>query len=106
MHGNTPYAGKGPVELDAEGRRALRRDLAAVRKDTRALLPDEFAVGTELVDGDEGPRATVAVRPPVGSVVSATLALDEDDGELASELAAAAALEVKRSLGALPHGAR
>jgi hypothetical protein len=105
MHGNTPYGGNERVELDAEGRRALRRDLAAVRADTRALLPDEFAVGTELTDGDEGPRATVAVRPPVGSIVSANLALEGND-DLASELAAAAALEVKRSLGARPHGAR
>jgi hypothetical protein len=105
MHGNTPHAGTPRVELDAEGRRALRRSLTTVQADTRALLPDEFAVGTELVEGDEGPRATVAVRPPVGSVVSANVPIDGDSEGLASQLAAAAALEVKHSLGARPHGA-
>lgn len=63
-------------------------------------------MGAELTDGNDGPRATVAVRPPVGSVVSANLPLEGEDDGLASDLAAAAALEVKRALGARPHGAR
>ena len=96
MHGNTPYAGLPETELDAEQRRSLRRSVASVTAETRALLPDEFVVGSEIVDGSDGPRATVAVRPPAGSVVSANLPLDVDEA-FAHELAAAAAFEVKRS---------
>jgi len=96
MHGNTPYAGLPDTELDPEERRALRRSVTSVTAETRALLPDEFIVGSEIVDGTDGPRATVAVRPPVGSIVSANLPLDPDDA-FATELAAAAAFEVKRS---------
>jgi hypothetical protein len=104
MHGNTPYAGLPDTELDAEQRQALRRSVASVTAETRALLPDEFVVGSEIVDGADGPRATVAVRPPAGSVVSADLPLEVDEA-FAHELAAAAVFEVKRSPGRL-EGAR
>lgn len=100
MHGNTPYAGlpDGDANLDTDQRRALRRNLAAVTADTRALLPDGFLVGAEITDGNDGPRGTVAVQPPAGAVVSADVSLESPEHpEFVHELAAAAALEVKRS---------
>jgi len=102
MHGNTPHAGPedGVVELEPEERRALRNDLAAVTSEARALLPDGYMVGGEIVDGADGPAGTVAVRPPVGAVVSVDLSEGTTTAELARHLAAAAALETKRNTGA------
>ncbi|MFB6143111.1 MAG: DUF5811 family protein [Halorientalis sp.] len=111
MYGNTPFAGDdvdAPATLTAAERRRLRRDLASVAAETRALLPDEFAVGLELARSADGPRATVAVQPPVGSVVSAgytpeadaDVRLAEDERtDLAQGLAASAALQVKQAMG-------
>lgn len=86
------------MELEPEERRALRNDLAAVTSEARALLPDGYMVGGEIVDGADGPAGTVAVRPPVGAVVSVDLS-DGTTAELARHLAAAAALETKRNTG-------
>ncbi|MFC6961666.1 DUF5811 family protein [Halocatena marina] len=103
MHGNTPYAGRpaDTPELSAEQIRSLRSDIANVTKQTRALLPDEFVVGSELREGNDGTLATVAVQPPVGRVISTgvpTDATDKDHSRLARELAAGAALQVKRAV--------
>ncbi|WP_247010133.1 DUF5811 family protein [Halorientalis litorea] len=111
MYGNTPFAGAdggdGEPVLTTEQRRHLRRDLASVAAETRELLPDEFAVGLELARGANGPRATVAVQPPIGSVVSAGYTPEDDadlrigDDErtdLAHGLAASAALQVKQAM--------
>lgn len=102
MHGNTPHAGPedGAAELEPEDRRALRSDLAAVTSEARALLPDGYMVGGEIVDGTDGPAGTVAVRPPAGAVVSVDLSGEATTAELARSLAAAAALETKRNSGA------
>lgn len=97
MHGNTPYAGRPEEEATADQRRALRRDLAAVAADARALLTDDFVVGGEVVNDADGLRATVAVRPPAGSVVTANLDADDPDPDLATDLAAGAAFEVLSS---------
>ncbi len=108
MHGNTPHAGPqdGPVELDPEERSALRSDLAAVTSEARALLPDGYLVGGEIVEGTNGPGGTVAVRPPAGAVVSVDLSGEATTTELARSLAAAAALETKRNSGAGDRPAR
>jgi hypothetical protein len=98
MHGNAPHAGDTPQKLDAEQRIALRQSVASVTADTRALLPDEFMIGSEIVEGDQGAQATVAVRPPVGSTVRATVSLDSERA-IAQKLAAAAAVQVKQSHG-------
>ncbi len=104
MYGNSPLGDNSPLELTASQRRTVRQDLASVATRTRNLLPGEFVVGSELRQGAEGPRATVAVRPPVGSVVSADYELDGDGvvdtdrDELARGLAASAALQVKRAM--------
>ncbi|MFT4880133.1 MAG: hypothetical protein ACI9HI_000122 [Salinirussus sp.] len=104
MYGNSPLGDDSTVELTASQRRTVRQDLASVAARTRNLLPGEFVVGSELRQGAEGPRATVAVRPPVGSVVSADYELedsgvvDTDRDELARGLAASAALQVKRAM--------
>ena len=110
MYGNSSFGGgdvdAGPT-LTADQRRELRHDLASVAAETRTLLPDEFAVGLELAESPDGPRATVAVRPPVGSVVSAGYTpegdadarINEDERtDLAQGLAASAALQVKRAM--------
>ena len=104
MYGNSPLGDDSTVELSPQQRRTLRQDLASVAALTRNLLPGEFVVGSELRQSAEGPRATVAVRPPVGSVVSADYDLDgegvvdTDRDELARGLAASAALQVKRAM--------
>jgi hypothetical protein len=108
MYGNTSFGETEPEQaLTAAERRRLRRELASVAAHTRELLPDGFAVGLELAAGADGPRATVAVQPPVGSVVSAGYAPDdpaeidisEDERtDIAQGLAASAALEVKKAM--------
>ncbi|MFB6138866.1 MAG: DUF5811 family protein [Halosimplex sp.] len=108
MYGNAPLGEDGldPETLSAEQRRSLERDLSAVARETRRLLPEEFVVGSDLTAGSDGPEATVAVRPPVGPVVSAgytpeeaDATIDEDErADLAQGLAASAALQVKQAL--------
>ncbi len=87
------------MELTPEQRRLLRRNGAAVAARTRELLPDGFVVGSEVVESSAGVEATVAVRPPGGSVVSAGFSLSETDecDALAREIAAGAALEAKNT---------
>ncbi|WP_299265479.1 DUF5811 family protein [Halorientalis sp.] len=112
MYGNTPFAGAdddgAAPRLTADQRRHLRRDLANVAAQTRDLLPDEFAVGLELARGANGPRATVAVQPPVGPAVSAGYTPEDDadlrigddeQTDLAQGLAASAALQMKQAMG-------
>ena len=109
MYGNAPFAGaEAESPLSADQRRRLRQDLANVAARTRELLPDDFAVGTELAHGSEGPQATVAVQPPVGSIVSAgyspedetdTTIGEDERAELARGLAASAALQMKEAMG-------
>jgi hypothetical protein len=98
MHGNSPHDGPGGEEPTATDRDALRREMTAVTSQARDLLPDEFVVGSEIVEDDGGLRATVVVQPPAGSVVSAGFEPGEAD-DLARDLAAGAALEMKRSGG-------
>lgn len=106
MYGNLPIEGGGErAELSVDERKQLRRDLARVAARTRELLPAEFVVGSDLSDGSDGPRAMVVVRPPAGSIVSAGYApaesgpaIDEQQrDDIATGLAASAALQVKRS---------
>lgn len=109
MYGNTPNAGRpgtgDRVDLSAEQRRGLCRDLASVAVRTQGLLPEGFDVGFELTDGLDGPQATVTVRPPVGPVVRAGVTptdsgsiTDEHRDDLAHGAAASAALQVKQAL--------
>jgi hypothetical protein len=107
MYGNAPVEpGSQPPELSREDRQSLRSDLQRVAAETRDLLPGEFVVGSEISAGANGPQATVAVRPPVGSVVSADYTPDLDEGvaiedaersDIAQGLAASAALQVKQA---------
>lgn len=103
MHGNTPHAGSSGTEVEPtpEHRRTLRQDLVSVAASTRELLSDEFVVGGEISDNDGGLRATIAVQPPAGSVVSAgfeTEHTDPDDIEsIALDLAAGAVMEAKHA---------
>jgi len=106
MYGNTPFGNEpGSPELTPDQRKLLRRELSTVAARTRELLPGEFVVGSEITEGVDGPRATVAVQPPVGAVVSADYALeggidiDESEREeLAVGLAASAAIQVKDAM--------
>ena len=109
MYGNSPFGGETEtVTLTREQRQTLRRDLAGVAARTRELLPGEFVVGSEVSAGEAGPRATIAVQPPVGSVVSAdyrpedpdsATISDEERDDLAQGIAASAALQVKQVMG-------
>ena len=111
MHGNAPHAGPPDAEPSAERRRTLRRELVDVAASTRALLSDEFVVGGEISGGADGLRATVAVRPPAGSVVSAGVEVEAEADDptaetLARDLAAGAVLEAKRAGRSGPRAAR
>jgi hypothetical protein len=122
MNGNTPYAGAPGItqagkravtdlpELTSDQKRALRRDVASIAARTREFLPSEYVVDSDISHGSGGPRATVAVQPPVGHPVSAGFAPDNDDlesdplidaedrSEVARGLAASAALLVKQAV--------
>ncbi|PSP36841.1 hypothetical protein BRD08_04200 [Halobacteriales archaeon SW_10_66_29] len=106
MYGNTTFGEESTSpELTPDQRKVLRRELSSVAARTRELLPGEFVVGSEITHGVDGPRATVAVQPPVGAVVSADYAvdgevdIDETEREdLAVGLAASAALQVKEAM--------
>lgn len=110
MYGNTPFGtDTGGRELTPDERKLLRRDVSSVAARTRELLPSEFIVGSELSDGSDGPRATVAVQPPIGPAVSADYAPGDDitigDAEredIAVGLAASAALQVKNAMSGDP----
>ena len=106
MYGNSPLGDDPePPDLSPAERKRLRRDLASVAARTRELLPGDFVVGSELSDGANGPEAMVAVQPPIGAVVSAGYApsgadasIDaEERDEIATGLAASAALQVKQA---------
>jgi hypothetical protein len=119
VNGNNPYAGSPGiveagqpsrnVELTPEQVQSLRRAVAGIVTRTEGYLPDGYAVGSELSYGQNGPQATVAVRPPAGSPVSAGLTpdpedldagLDSDDrDEVARGLAASAAMQVMAAVG-------
>lgn len=119
MNGNTPYAGLPGTtnagqrmpdelpELTADQRRTLRADLSAITRRVREYLPDEYAVGAEVSQGQSGPEAMVAVQPPIGHPISAGLQPDLDSEEYITEndreevargLAASAALQVKHAI--------
>lgn len=107
MYGNAPiHDESAAVTLTSEERKNLRDGLSSVADRTRELLPAEFVVGSEIVPSTDGPRATIAVQPPVGAVVSAdytpneevSISADERD-DIATGLAASAALQVKDAMG-------
>jgi hypothetical protein len=107
MYGNSPLGGDDSAapELSPAERKALRRDLSSVAARTRELLPGDFVVGSELSESPNGPQARIAVQPPIGAAVSAGYApddsnhrIDDDEREdLATGLAASAALQVKQA---------
>jgi len=115
MYGNSPLGDDATTfeSLSSDQRRRLKRDLAQVAERTRELLPGEFVVGSELSTGMDGPEATVAVRPPVGPVVSAgytpddpeTAITDDQRDDIARGLAASAALQVKQAMDGHDHPA-
>jgi len=122
MNGNNPYAGAPGVtdagkrasadlpDLSTAQKRTLRHEVSRVAAQTRQFLPDEYVVDADVQSGVSGPRATVAVQPPVGSPVSAGFTPDqeaidggdpisqEDREEVARGLAASAALQVKQAV--------
>lgn len=110
MYGNSPVRDESPAaELSSAQREHLRQELSSVAARTRELLPGEFVVGSELGTDANGPRATIAVRPPVGTAVSATCPVEADTDideqereDIAVGLAASAALQVKNAMNGAP----
>lgn len=120
MNGNAPYAGQSNVtdagqrasadvpDLSVEQRRALQAGLDTVAARTREYLPDEYVVGAQIIAGADGPQGTIAVQPPIGRAVSAGFTpefedleegiAEEDRDEVARQLAASAALQVKQAV--------
>lgn len=124
MNGNTPHAGLPGItqagkraaadvdDLTRDQKRALRKEVARIAARTREFLPDEYVVNSNVKHGVGGPRAMIAVRPPVGQPVSADFSPDfeefdqedwspigdDDREEVARGLAASAALQVKKGL--------
>ena len=98
MYGNSPLGDDGldPETLTPEQRRRLERDLSQVAQQTRELLPQEFAVGSDLTAGSDGPEATVSAGYTPEDA-DATITEDEQT-DLAQGLAASAALQVKQAL--------
>lgn len=106
MYGNSPIGDESVTgELTPEERENLRDGLSSVASRTRELLPGEFIVGSEISQSSNGPRATIAVQPPVGHVVSADYSPDgevdispDERDDIATGLAASAALQVKDAM--------
>lgn len=122
MNGNTPYAGTPTVtqagkrattdipEPSPEQLRQLREDVFDIAAETRAYLPDGYAVDADIDQGVSGPQVRIAVRPPAGRPVSAGFTPEPDDleagrivdeadrQEVARGLAASAALQVKQAI--------
>lgn len=106
MYGNSPIGDETAAdELTPEQRRNLREGLSSVASRTREFLPGEFVVGSEIKHSTNGPRATIAVQPPVGHVVSADYTPEgevditpEERDDIATGLAASAALQVKDAM--------
>jgi hypothetical protein len=103
-----PNVNTADVEISVEQRRALQAGLDTVAARTREYLPDEYVVGAQIIAGTDGPQGTIAVQPPVGAAVSAGFTPDfedlsdgiaeEDRTEVARQLAASAALQVKQAV--------
>lgn len=106
MYGNSPIGDESTAqELTQEQRKNLRDGLSSVASRTRELLPGEFVVGSEIVHSTSGARATIAVQPPIGHVVSADYSPEgevdispEERDDIATGLAASAALQVKDAM--------
>lgn len=109
---NRGSAGGQPAEteddLSTEQLGVLQDSVDSIVARTREFLPDVYTVGGEVGRDATGVRATIAVRPPVGSPVSAGFVPEfEDDptpvpederDEVARGLAASAAHQVKQAL--------
>ncbi|PSQ25312.1 hypothetical protein BRD01_02105 [Halobacteriales archaeon QS_8_65_32] len=91
--------------------RALRSNAKTVATRVRDLLPAEYDVQGDVTESASGSQALVAIQPPVGPAITAGFGIDEyadangtaipDDerDEVASGLAARAALQVKQAVG-------
>ena len=99
-HADVGYDAGGPVRVDLTDTEAqhLREAVAGIVAATQMYLPEGFVVGSELVAGQDGPAAMVAVHPPAGPPISAGFTPDAD--ELASGLTPDATEEVAKRLAA------
>jgi hypothetical protein len=99
-HADVTLDTSGPVRVDLTDVEAqhLREAVAGIVAATQTYLPEGFVVGSELVVGQDGPAAMVAVHPPAGPPISAGFAPDAE--ELASGLTPAATEEVAKGLAA------
>lgn len=120
MNWNDSYGGPDAMDgqVGANGgsgveNRTLRSNAKTVAARVRHLLPAEYDVTGDVTDSANGPQAFVAIQPPVGPPITAGFGVEEyadandvgtdipDDerDEVASGLAARAALQVKQAVG-------
>ena len=92
--------------------RTLRSNAKTVATQVRYLLPAEYSVTGDVTDGTNGPQAFVAIQPPIGRPITAGFGIeeytdsegdgtdipDEERDEVAADLAARAAIQVKQAV--------
>ena len=109
---NTTNENRDPSGGTDVENRVLRSNAKTVATHVRNLLPAEYNVTGNVTESANGPQAFVAIQPPVGPAVTAGFGIEEyadpngtnyipDDerDEVASGLAARAALQVKQAVG-------
>ena len=109
---NTTNENRDPSGGTDVENRVLRSNAKTVATHIRNLLPAEYNVTGNVTESANGPQAFVAIQPPVGPAVTAGFGIEEyadpngtdhipDDerDEVASGLAARAALQVKQAVG-------
>jgi len=120
MNWNDSYGGPDAAggDLANEGasgveNRALRSNARTVAAQVRHLLPTEYDVTGDVTESANGPQALVAIQPPIGPAITAGFGVEDyateseagsgisndERDEVASGLAARAALQVKQAVG-------
>lgn len=120
MNWNDSYGGPDATGGNVTGERgsgvenrALRSNARTVAAQVRHLLPAEYDVTGDVTESANGPQALVAIQPPIGPAITAGFGVedyateseagsgisDDERDEVASGLAARAALQVKQAVG-------
>jgi hypothetical protein len=94
MYGNTPFSGaatttpagkRAPediITLTAAEKREFRKDLQKVRVAVDRYLPGIYGVSTQLVETPQGVQGLIAIQPPVGHSLGASIIPPKAEDEL------------------------